>query len=214
MEQITIGATASASGMLFPVEALTLQERQRERKATIADRVAAAAELVNASTDPWIVWCDLNDESRALAKAIPDAVEVTGSDTPEHKERAMLDFADGKVRVLVSKPSICGFGMNFQICNNVAFVGLSDSWEQFYQAIRRCWRFGQTRPVTAYVVTADTEGAVVRNIERKEKQAAEMMASLVRHMDGLQAAASSIRDEMPYDPRLPMHIPSWLKEAA
>lgn len=214
MEQVTVGAKAASTGMLFPVEALTLGERQAARRASVSDRVAAAAELVNASSEPWIVWCDLNDESRALAKAIPDAVEVTGSDSPDFKAQAMLDFADGKVRVLVSKPSICGFGMNWQHCSKVAFVGLSDSWEQFYQAIRRCWRFGQTKPVTAYVITADTEGAVVRNIERKEKQAAEMMASLVQHMAGLQAAASSTRDEMDYSPQEPMRLPAWLKEAA
>jgi superfamily II DNA or RNA helicase len=214
MHQVTVAADTAQSGMLFPVEALTLQERQRERRSTVSDRVTAAAELVNASDEPWLVWCDLNDESKALAKAVADAVEVTGSHSPDFKAKAMLDFAAGTTRVLVSKPSICGFGMNWQHCSKVVFVGLSDSFEQFYQAIRRCWRFGQTKPVDVYVVTADTEGAVVRNIQRKEEQAAEMMASLVRHMDGLQAVSASTRDEMDYDPRQPMRLPNWLKETA
>ena len=214
MHQIEVESDAVQSGMLFPVEALTLQERQRERRATVESRVAATAALVNASADPWIVWCGLNDESVAVTKAIPGAVEVTGSDTPEYKERAMLDFADGTIRVLVSKTSICGFGMNWQHCSNVVFVGLSDSWEQYYQAIRRCWRFGQTKEVNAYIVTADTEGAVVRNIERKEKQAAGMMASLVHHMAGLHVAFSSSRDEMEYAPSEPMRLPWWMENAA
>ena len=105
-----------------------------------------------------------------------------GSDSAEHKERSLLGFADGDVRVLVSKPSIAGFGMNWQGCARVVFVGLSDSFERYYQAVRRCWRFGQTRPVEVYIVTADVEGAVVRNIENKQRRAEQMAQELIEAM--------------------------------
>ncbi len=184
-------------GALFAMEAQTLQERQAARRDSIGDRVAAAAALVNASTEPWIVWCNLNAESEALTKAIPGAVEITGSDSREHKQQAVIDFIDGRTRVIVTKPLVAGFGLNLQHCARMAFVGLSDSWEQLYQATRRCWRFGQTRPVEVHVITADTEGAVVANIERKERQAAEMMAQIVAHMAGLSLDKAE-RDEMTY----------------
>lgn len=169
-------------GYLFPVEGNTLSERNQARRDSIGERVELCAQLVNASDEPWIVWCNLNNESAAIANAISGAIEIVGSDTPKFKSGAILDFASGKVRVLVTKPSIAGFGMNWQHCSNVAFVGLSDSYEQFYQAVRRCWRFGQTKPVQCYIITAETEGTVVRNIERKERQAQEMMEGMVKHM--------------------------------
>lgn len=177
---VVAAADPHVTGTLFAGEAQTLQERREARRRTLTERVAAAAALVVAEPDEqWLLWCDLNAESEALKRAIPGAVEVRGSDTPEHKESALLGFADGTVRVLVTKPSIAGFGMNWQGCARMAFVGLSDSFERYHQAVRRCWRFGQTREVVAYVVTADAEGAVVRNIERKERQMTEMMAELV-----------------------------------
>jgi len=182
VEQVTVKPKGLPSGFLLHLEAHTMDERRAARRDSLEDRVKVAADLVNASNEPWILWCNLNAESSALAKSIPDAVEVVGSDDPEFKEAALLGFAEGKHRVLVTKPTIAGFGMNFQHCSNVVFVGLSDSYEQFYQAIRRCWRFGQVRPVTAYVVTATTEGAVVTNIERKEAQAMDMFDSIVREM--------------------------------
>lgn len=200
MHQVTVGAKA-ASNMLFPVEALTMQDRRSARRASIDDRMDAAAALVNASDVPWLVWCDLNAESEALHKAIPDSVEVRGSDSVEHKEQAVKDFASGAVRVIVSKPSMMGFGLNFQHCANMAFVGLSDSFEQMYQAIRRCWRFGQQNPVDVHVITAETEGAVVKNIERKERQAADMMANIVHHMAGLSLGRQE-RDEMEYQTKV------------
>lgn len=172
-----------AIGTLFRAEASTLIERREARRRTLPERVAATAALVAAEpAEPWLLWCDLNAESAALTKAIPGAVEVKGSDSSEHKERALLGFAEGSVRVLVSKPSICGHGLNFQRCARMVFVGLSDSFERYYQAVRRCWRYGQTRAVDAYVVTAAVEGAVARNIERKERQMEEMMRELVANV--------------------------------
>lgn len=168
---------------LFAMQANTLQERQRARKDSIDDRVAMAAEIVKSDkTAQWLLFCNLNEESDKLTKAIEGAVEVKGSDKDQHKEDSMKGFACGDVRVLVSKPSICGFGMNFQSCHNVIFVGLSDSYEQYYQSIRRCWRFGQKHDVNVYVVTADTEGAVVENIKRKDAESSIMIENMVKHM--------------------------------
>jgi len=172
-------------GFLFPVEAQTLQERLAARRSTIDERVEACAAEVNGSDEPWIIWCNLNDESAALTKAIPGAMEVRGSDTLESKEAALLGFTRGDFRVLVTKPSIAGHGMNWQHCRNVAFVGLSDSWEAYYQAVRRCWRFGQKREVNVYVYTAETEGAVVANIKRKEEDAAKMINEMTEEMRDL-----------------------------
>ena len=167
---------------LFALEALSLQDRISARRDSVGERVAKCAELVNGTRQQWVVWCNLNTESAALTSAISGAVEVKGSDSIEHKEKALADFQSGKARVIVSKPSICGFGLNWQHCHNMAFVGLSDSWEQYYQAVRRCWRFGQDKPVTVALIVADVEGAVLRNIKSKDAAAAEMAESLVAHM--------------------------------
>lgn len=183
--QHTVAASRPTDGFLFALPAASLAERIDARRETVGERVASVVRLVNTTPGPWVVWCGLNAESSALASGIPDAVEVTGSDSVEVKERALAQFADGKIRVLVTKPSIAGFGMNWQHCHQMAFVGLSDSWEQYYQAVRRCWRFGQRHPVNVHVVTADTEGAVVANIRRKEADADRMAQEMVAHMHDL-----------------------------
>lgn len=190
-------ASPVLAGHLFAIEAQGLQERLQARRDSIDNRVAACAAMVNESDESWLVWCNLNAESDALARAIPDAVEVRGSDSVEHKEQSLLDFANGRSRVLISKPSIAGFGMNFQTCHNLAFVGISDSFESWYQAVRRCWRFGQTHAVHAHLITAEAEGAVVDNIKRKEGQATEMMDNLIAEM-GQQRLDQSVSEEMTY----------------
>lgn len=177
-----VSSNRPLEGFLFQVEAQTLEERRSARRVSLDERVAVTADMVNQSTEPWLVWCDLNAEGDALSKAIPDAVQVAGADSDEAKESRMLGFADGQFRVLVTKPSIAGYGMNWQHCPNTAFVGLSDSWEKWYQAIRRVWRFGQKNPVHCHVVTSEAEGAVVKNIQRKEADAARMAAEMVKHM--------------------------------
>lgn len=184
--QVTVDAESDGQH-LFPMEANTLSERRDARRVSIGDRVAACAELVNDQPDEqWLIWCNLNAESEALAKEC-GAIEVRGSDSVEAKEEMLLAFAAGELPRLVTKPSIAGFGMNFQQCARNAVVGLSDSWEQYYQLIRRTWRFGQKRAVQCYVITAETEGAVVRNIERKDRQALEqregMMAAMKETQD-------------------------------
>jgi DNA modification methylase len=177
-----VKSARNLDGFLFPVEAQTLLERRGARRNSLSERVELCASLVNESTEPWLVWCDLNAEGDALAKLIPDAVQVAGRDSDEAKEDRLLGFAEGRYRVLVSKPSIAGHGLNLQICSNLAFVGLSDSWEQWYQAVRRCWRFGQKNEVNCHVITSEAEGAVVRNIQRKEADAARMAKEMVKHM--------------------------------
>ena len=168
---------------LFALPAQTLDERRSARAGSTNERVSEVARIVNAEPlEQWIVWCNLNQESTAATKAIGGATEVTGSDAREHKESTLMQFAAGNVPVLVSKPSIAGWGMNFQNCANIVFLGLNDSFEQFYQAVRRVWRFGQKRPVNCYIVTSDLEGAVVENINRKAKQAEEMAAAMIEHM--------------------------------
>jgi hypothetical protein len=148
-------------------------------------RAARVAEIVSREpNEPWLIFCNTDYESDALQTAfanahINDYVEVRGSQSDAVKERGLLNFIDGKVRILISKPSIAGLGLNLQHCARVAFVGLSWSWEQFYQALRRCWRFGQLRPVHAYVVMAETEGPVLASIQMKERQATEMRTNMV-----------------------------------
>lgn len=200
-------------GYLFAMEAKTLAERRQSRRDSLEKRVARAAELCNGNGEQWLVWCDMNVEGDALAKAIPDAVQVKGADSADFKEKALGDFATGALRVLVSKPSIAGFGMNFQSCHNIVFVGLSDSYEAFYQAIRRCWRFGQAHEVECYVICADSDGAVVENIRRKESQSTEMFEEVVKAMGGLSTAAAH-RNEMIYNPTQPVEIPVWLRPVA
>lgn len=201
------------TGTLFAVVAQTMQERLAARRGSIKERVALAASLT--PTDrPFVWWCNLNSESEALCKAIPGAVETKGSDSDEVKERKIMDFLEGKTRVLISKVAVCGFGMNFQHCADTGFVGLNDSWEQFYQAVRRFWRFGQTKPVNVHVVSASTEGATVANIKRKEADADRMAASMVLHMADLssQEVRGSVRTRADYSPTVAVKVPEWIKE--
>lgn len=210
---VEVDVVPAEQGALFAVEALTLKDQRAGRRQTLTDRVAVAADLATVDRS-FLVWCDLNAESEALAAAIPGAVEVKGADSPEHKERAMLGFADGSVRCLVSKPSICGYGMNWQHCADMAFVGLSHSAEQLYQATRRCWRFGQTQAVNVHVITAETDGAIVRNIERKQGEAAEMMRRIIRYQGDLLLAGAASREEQDYRPTQAMRLPRWLGASA
>ncbi len=207
---------AHASGMLFKMEAVTLEEQRAARRATIKGRVAKCAALVAATNRPFLVWCELNAEGDALEKAIPGAVQVAGSDDADVKSQRLMDFAAGKVRVLITKPSIAGFGMNWQHCADMAFVGLSHSYEQWYQAVRRCWRFGQTRLVTAHAIIAETEGRVAANLRRKEADAARMAESMVGHMRDIQNAEVRATSRMFSDYRATdrLRVPRWLVEYA
>lgn len=189
-----------------------LSGQRAVRRETLDVRCQTAADLVNASDEQWIVWTGLNDESARMAELIPDCVEVVGSDTPEDKAAAIEAFQDGKYRVLVTKVAIAGFGMNFQNAHNQVFVGLSYSWEEWYQAIRRCYRFGQQHPVNVYVVLTEAEREVYDTIMSKEEVAKDMSEQLISHvrkyeMEELDATTEGAFD---YQPSKPMKLPCWL----
>lgn len=198
--------------LMFAETKQTLSERREARRNSMVDRVKAAAEIANATEDQVLVWCDLNAESEALTAAIQGAVEVKGSQKPEIKENAMNGFTAGIHRVLVSKPSIAGWGMNWQQCNTMIFVGLSDSFEAYYQAVRRCWRFGQTRPVTVYIIISDAEGCVKQNIERKQADAQRMTRELVKFTKDILTAEihHTTRMSESYITVERMDVPAWI----
>ena len=197
---------------LFTKTAQTLSERREARRNSLDERCEEAAEIVKTDAGQWLVWCDLNDESSKLKSLIPGAVEIRGSDTPQDKADRLRGFTDGSIRVLVTKPSIAGFGLNWQGCHNMIFVGLSDSYEMMYQAIRRCYRFGQANTVNVHIVTSTAEGAVRENIERKERQRADMTAEMVRHTKEIlrKEIRGTTRDVIEYNPQVEMKIPAWL----
>jgi hypothetical protein len=171
-----------ATDTIFAMPARSLDEQRKARRLTMPHRVAEVATLASGDDSPWLVWCEMNDEGDQLADAIPGSVQVAGSDDEADKCSRMLGFADGEHRVMVTKPKLAGFGLNWQHCHKMAFVGLSHSYEQFYQAVRRCWRFGQTQPVEVHVITTDVESEVLLNIERKQAEADAMTAGMVEHM--------------------------------
>ncbi len=206
---------AHDAGMLFVPEAASLSEQRALRRATMTDRVAAIADLVAADPDePALIWCYLNAEGDALEKAIPGSVQVQGSDTRENKTDRLLGFADGRYPVLITKPKVAGFGMNWQQCARVYFMGPSHSFEATYQAIRRCWRFGQNRPVRVVTCAAETETSVIRNYVRKESEAAEMAARMLAHVSraAYQSGSSARRQWDSYRPEMDMEVPEWVMQ--
>lgn len=185
-----IDVRIEADGQLFATELGGIGGRSKVRRATLDDRCERAAALC-AAAGQWIVWCGLNDEADTIAKGVEGAVNVEGSWSADDKAAALEGFQDGSIRVLVTKPSIAGFGMNFQQCHQMVFVGMSDSYEAYYQAIRRCYRFGQTQPVEVHVVVSRLETQIVENVRRKETDAVITSAELVRY--------SPIRKEIDVD---------------
>ena len=170
-------------GQLFATDIGGVSGRSQVRKQTLAARVARAAELVAAEPDePWLLWCGLNSEADALAAAIPGAVNVHGSLSPEEKADLLMQFSDGTIRVLITKPQIASMGMNWQHCARMIFVGLGDSYEQYYQAIRRCYRYGQKRVVQVHIVLAEIESQIADNVRSKERKASEITTALVAEM--------------------------------
>lgn len=199
--------TAFEEGLLFDMPEVNATSLHSKKRESMEDRVEYVANLINQSNEPGIVWCESNAESEALARMIPDAVEVKGSNTPEQKEERIMAFTNGNARVIVSKPSICGFGMNWQHCRNIAFASISYSYEQFYQAVRRSWRFGQTRPVNVDVVIADAEIPVWRTIERKSTDH-DHMKSHMKYAVFSKGQASEVKID--YNPNKEARLPSWI----
>lgn len=209
--------TDAPDGYLFPVVALTLHERFRARRDSVHERAAMVDRIIRtvAPDDQWCVWANLNDESSRIAALRSDMRNVQGADSIEYKVETLTGFARGSVKELVSKPKIAGMGMNFQRIHRCVFIGLSDSFEQYYQAVRRFWRFGQIHPVDVYIVTADTEGAVVENIKRKEREANQLyseMSLFMREINVGEIRATS-RNTTDYNPEESMTLPVFLKGA-
>ena len=202
--------------MMFAPVGKTLLERRSARRNSLNDRVSKAAEIANRTNEQVLVWCDLNSESKALTEAINGAVEVEGSMSLEEKESGIIGFLNGKNRVLVSKPSIAGFGINAQNAHIEIFVGLSDSFEAYYQAVRRCWRFGQEQPVDVYIIISDAEGAVKANIQRKQEDAEKMTNELIAFTKEFlkNDLRQTKRDVDEYYAFEEMEIPEWMKNTA
>jgi len=208
-----VPTTWTREGQLFATDLKGIGDRAAVRKQTLSERVNAAADLIMAEPDePWIAWVGLNDEGRDLAKLIPDAVLIEGADSPESKADTLERFVAGDIRVLITKVSIAGFGLNLQRCARMAFVGLSDSYEQYFQAIRRCWRYGQTRPVHAYIVLTEPEEVIYANVCRKQREAEATAAELVKHVavfGRAEIASVGRRDDAPHEQAIV--LPSWLR---
>jgi len=196
----------------FIKEVKGMNERRKVRKETLEIRCNKAIDLINNTDDKWLIWCELNDESDLLSKKIENAVEVAGKHDNDLKRKRLLDFADGKIQRLVSKPKIAGFGMNWQVCNKAVFVGLNDSWESLYQAIRRIWRFGQNKPVDVHIIIEEREGSVLKNIKEKEKKFNIMIQNTVKHTKEIskKEIKSTIKEYVSYNPDIKMELPKWL----
>lgn len=198
-----VNVETAADGFLFSLPAVGLDEQREERRRTVVERCEKVASLVNDTGQPALVWCHLNDEGNRLESMIPDSIQVSGQDSDDKKEGKLLDFAEGRARVLITKPKIGAWGLNYQHCNHVTFFP-SHSFEQYYQGVRRCWRFGQTRPVTVDIVTTEGERGVLRNLQRKQSQADDMFTNLVAEMN----SAMSIARQSNFSQN--QEIPQWL----
>lgn len=198
-----VEARTLADGMLFALPAAGLQEQREERRRTIQERCEQVASLVNDTGQPALVWCHLNEEGDTLEEMIPDAEQVSGSDSEQRKEDLLTAFGEGRLRVLVTKPKIGAWGLNYQHCAHITFFP-SHSFEQYYQGVRRCWRFGQERPVVVDVITTEGERDVLKNLQRKAAQADEMFSRMVAEMN--QSLALSRVTGETTEPE----IPAWL----
>ncbi len=198
-----VAARQAKDGQLFDMAAIGLQEEREEQRRTIQERCEMAAELI-ADAESAVAWCQLNAEGDLLTKLIDGAVQVSGSDSNEAKEERLLAFSRGEIRVLVTKPKIGAWGLNWQHCNRMTFFP-SHSYEQYYQAVRRSWRFGQKRPVIVDMVATEGIANAAKNLERKAKQADRMFDALVAHMQD----ATTIRRSESFD--TDVEVPAWLK---
>lgn len=199
--QIEVENTRPLNGNMFIMEAIGLDQQRAELKATIKERCEKVAELVSHDR-PALVWCHYNPEGDLMEKIIPDAEQVSGKDSDDRKEEKLIDFCEGRTRVLITKPKIAGFGLNLQHCAHETFFP-SHSYEQYYQGIRRCWRFGQTRPVQVDIITTPGMKKVMNNLQRKSKAAEVMFDELVKHMNDAYIAPQSGANKKE-------EIPSWL----
>jgi Helicase conserved C-terminal domain/SNF2-related domain len=199
-------------GKLIFMDSNSLNGQRHIRKTSMSDRCQMAADLVNNSDEQWLVWCETNEESSVLSKLINDCVEVKGSDKSEHKENSMHDFGRGEIKCLVTKPSIAGMGMNWQICHNVIYIGLTHSFEMFYQSVRRVWRYGQLNEVSVHIIQHQLEGAIAANLKRKEHESLLMGEEMIKEMSAnmIETLTKVKRISVDYNPNKIMIIPDWL----
>lgn len=208
---LTDGKLEPKEGELIVAPAIDLSTQRQAKRLSLEDRCQLAAAIAEETKEQYLIFCTLNDESSLIHKLIFDSVEVTGSDSPEFKEDSFLKFASGDIRVLISKPRICGYGMNFQSCRNVIFAGIDHSWEQYYQAVRRVWRFGQKREVNCHTILSEHEYPILQNLDHKQKQADEMIGQLVKCVQK-KADYSTVRShQVEYNPQVNMAVPNWLE---
>lgn len=202
-------------GFLFDMPAKTMGDRREAAKSTISERCEYAANLANESSDAWVIWCNRNAEGEMLAKLIPDAVEVAGRHSVDQKEETLAAFSAGDIRVLITKPKIGGFGLNWQHCHRTAIFP-TDSWEQWYQMIRRFWRFGQQNPVTVDLIYSTGESAIADNLRRKEQDSMELMRAMLEQMQMLMTAnISGVKPNLEtYNATQDMELPQWLQQSA
>lgn len=206
---VKVDHSVATEGMLFRVPDMSATGLHKEMRLTCEDRARKVAELVmQRPTEQWLIWCNTNYEADAVRAALPGVTEVRGNDSRKKKESVIVDFLDGNIKWLLSKGAIFGYGLNLQCCRNIAVVGLSYSFETLFQVIRRCWRFGQLLPVDAHLVVADTEGAVLQSIKRKEAQYGELQAEMNAAMREEQLLARHKATR--YDHEMEMNIPAWL----
>jgi len=199
-------------GELFRSVSSSATSIHKEKRRTAPARAEMIAEIVAAELEePWIIWCDTDYEADELTARIPEAVEVRGSMKPEMKEERLVGFSTGNIRVLITKPSVAGFGLNWQHCARVAFVGISFSYESYYQAIRRCWRFGQQREVFAHIAVAETEGVIWNTLKRKAAEHESMKRAMY---EAMHRAVIEREVKVSYRPMQSARIPSWLRGAA
>jgi len=213
MHQHVAKSPAYSNGELFPGNKLTLNDRRAARRDSIYDRAEIVKQLVDENPyDQWLIWCNLNTEADKLEKLLPDAIGVRGADSDKHKEQSAIDFADGTIKKMISKASIFGWGLNFQSCHKMILFGLSDSFEEIYQAIRRCWRYGQQFPVDVHVIISDQEGAVLDNIKRKETDFEEMQKEMVANMADINSVEIKgiVKSVTEYNADKKMILPSFL----
>jgi len=200
-----------ADGELFKAPAVGLDQQRIVRRDSIKARIDKVLEIIN--DEQWLIWCDLNEESKQLNKMIPNSVEVKGSDKPSHKEQSIANFISGDNQTLISKVKIFGFGLNLQHCHNMIFFGLSHSYEALYQAIRRCWRYGQKHPVNVHIIVTDMERPIVENIQRKHEQAEVMSIEMIKQMADFtkEEITKTIRQTSEYNAKKQIKLPSWVK---
>lgn len=209
MFEHVVESNQKMDGYLFALPAASLAERREARRESKTERVQKAVEL--ADENQWVYWCNLNTESELIAKEL-NAIEVRGSTSEEEREEIAKGFISGEIRRVVTKPSLWGFGLNLQCCQNTALVGLSDSYEEFYQLIRRFWRFGQKKEVNAHVIISSLEGAVLSNIKRKEMDARVLADEMIRNMSDISSAEIKglKKETITYNPQQQIILPEFL----